>query len=146
MGAKAYVPLEEEEQRVLMSWAELEAQREHPELALLYHVPNGGARNKATAGKLRAEGVKAGVPDLCLPVARGGYHGLYIELKRVQGGRLREAQKQWLAALEAQGYRTAVCRGWAEAKAELLRYLEKEEGGAGDAVYPGGAGRNTRGR
>ena len=46
-----------------------------PELVLLYHIPNGGKRDAQTAISLKRQGVKAGVPDLHLPVARGGYHG-----------------------------------------------------------------------
>jgi hypothetical protein len=124
MAEKEYIPLEAEEQHVLMSWAELEAQRHHPELHWLYHVPNGGMRSKATAGKLRAEGVKAGVPDVCLPVARGGYHGLYVELKRRKGGKLSDKQREWITFLEAQGYHACVCAGWEEARDCLLAYLD----------------------
>lgn len=76
---KMPVPTEAQEQMTLFSWAAMQSGK-YPELNLLYHVPNGGSRHKAEAGRLRAEGVKAGVPDLCLPVARGQYHGLYIEL------------------------------------------------------------------
>ena len=83
---KMPVPTEAQEQMTLFSWAAMQSGK-YPELNLLYHVPNGGSRHKAEAGRLRAEGVKAGVPDLCLPVARGQYHGLYIELKRQRGGR-----------------------------------------------------------
>ena len=82
---KMPVPTEAQEQMTLFSWAAMQSGK-YPELNLLYHVPNGGSRHKAEAGRLRAEGVKAGVPDLCLPVARGQYHGLYIELKRQRGG------------------------------------------------------------
>ena len=74
---KLPVPTEAQEQMTLFSWAAMQSGK-YPELNLLYHVPNGGSRHKAEAGRLRAEGVKAGVPDLCLPVARGQYHGLYI--------------------------------------------------------------------
>lgn len=73
------VPTESVEQQCLFRWAAFQSGR-FPELALLYHVPNGGSRKKAEAGRFRAEGVKAGVPDLCLPVARGGFHGLYIRV------------------------------------------------------------------
>ena len=96
------VPTEAQEQITLMNWAALQSGK-YPELKLLYHVPNGGSRNKAEAGRLRAEGVKAGVPDLCLPVPRGGYHGLYIELKRQRGGRASDNQVEWLDALSKQG-------------------------------------------
>lgn len=97
------VPTEAQEQITLMNWAAMQSGK-YPELKLLYHVPNGGSRNKAEAGRLRAEGVKAGVPDLCLPVPRGGYHGLYIELKRQRGGRASDNQVEWLDALSKQGY------------------------------------------
>ena len=123
-----YIPTEAEEQKVLMSWATLYSQRGFPELSLLYHIPNGGKRNKSTAGKLRAEGVKPGVPDLCLPVARNGYYGLYIELKRTVRGKTSKEQEHWIRALTEQGYRCAVCRGWEEAKAELCKYLEIPQG------------------
>lgn len=79
------VPTESVEQQCLFRWAAFQSGK-YPELKLLYHVPNGGSRKKSEAGRFKAEGVKAGVPDLCLPVARGGYHGLYIELKRLKQG------------------------------------------------------------
>ena len=90
---KMPVPTEAQEQMTLFSWAAMQSGK-YPELNLLYHVPNGGSRHKAEAGRLRAEGVKAGVPDLCLPVARGQYHGLYIELKRQRGGRTSDHQSE----------------------------------------------------
>ena len=107
------VPTESVEQQCLFRWAAFQSGR-FPELALLYHVPNGGSRKKAEAGRFRAEGVKAGVPDLCLPVARGGFHGLYIELKR---------QKAWLSNLEKQGYFVALCKGWEAAAKVITEYL-----------------------
>ena len=117
-------PTESEEQQSLFSWAEIQAGR-YPELRLLYHIPNGGRRSKAEAGRFKAEGVKPGVPDVCLPVARGLYHGLYIELKRVKDGKTSEDQKTWIAELTKQGYYAAVCRGWAEASKVLLCYLRQ---------------------
>lgn len=119
---KLPVPTEAQEQITLMNWAALQSGK-YPELKLLYHVPNGGSRNKAEAGRLRAEGVKAGVPDLCLPVARGEYHGLYIELKRQRGGRASGNQVEWLDALSRQGYKVALCYGWEAAAGTILRYL-----------------------
>lgn len=93
---------------------------------MLYHIPNGGKRGKAEAIRFKAEGVKAGVPDICLPVARGEWHGLYIELKRREGGRVSAEQTQWLEALMREGYCTAICRGWEEAQRMILRYLRGE--------------------
>jgi hypothetical protein len=120
-------PTESEEQQALFTWAALQRGR-YPELDLLFVIPNGGLRHKATAGRLKAEGVKAGVPDVCLPVARGEWHGLYIELKRVRGGKGRDGQERWLAELRDQGYYTAVCHGWMEAMRVIMKYLEDDDG------------------
>lgn len=119
---KMPVPTEAQEQMTLFSWAAMQSGK-YPELNLLYHVPNGGSRHKAEAGRLRAEGVKAGVPDLCLPVARGQYHGIYIELKRQRGGRTSDHQSEWLDALSAQGYKAALCYGWEQAAGTIIKYL-----------------------
>ena len=100
---KMPVPTEAQEQMTLFSWAAMQSGK-YPELNLLYHVPNGGSRHKAEAGRLRAEGVKAGVPDLCLPVARGQYHGLYIELKRQRGGRISEEQVRWIDGVAGRSF------------------------------------------
>lgn len=95
-----------------------------PELGMLFHTPNGGNRNVITAKKLKAEGVKPGVPDLCLPVPRGGYHGLFIEMKRQKGGVVSPEQKAWLQALNALGYRAEVCKGAAEAWDVIREYVQ----------------------
>ena len=112
---------EHREQAALVEWAR-RAERRLPELRLLHAIPNGGDRHPAVAARLQAEGVRAGVPDLCLPVARGGWHGLYIELKAGRG-RTSRAQRAWLAALQGEGYRAEVCRGWIPARNLILAYL-----------------------
>lgn len=116
------LPSEHVEQMRLFQWAHY-ARGSHPELRLLYAVPNGGARHKAVAAKLKAEGVRAGVPDVCLPVARGGFHGLYIELKRQRGTRPSAEQREWLAALMDAGYRATWCPGWEAARDVIETYL-----------------------
>ena len=93
-----------------------------PDANMLYHVPNGGKRDRREAAKLKQQGVRAGVPDLCLPVARSGYHGLYIELK-VEKNKPTELQLEWLAALKQQGYAAVVCYGWQEAANIIEKYL-----------------------
>lgn len=110
------------EQQTLFRWAEFRAQA-FPELELLYHIPNEGKRNAATGRRLKAEGLKKGVPDLCLPVARGGKHGLYIEMKAGKN-KTSPYQDRWLAELSKQGYETAVCYGWEAAAAVIERYLK----------------------
>lgn len=109
--------LEHQHQAALFRWAGFQCRR-LPELNLLFAIPNGGYRNPATAGRLKAEGVKPGVPDVCLPVARGEFHGLFIEMK---AGRNRPTTSQvaWHFHLSQQGYRVAVCYG-VEAAIEVI--------------------------
>ena len=116
------VPLEDEEQATLLSWCSMNLWR-WPELDLLFHIPNGGARRKSEAARFKSLGVKKGVPDLFLPVPRGKYHGLFIEMKRLRGGRVSNDQKKWIAALKAQGYRVEVDKGWKAAADVIREYL-----------------------
>ncbi len=95
---------------------------QHPDLARLYAVPNGGARHPAVAAKLKAEGAKPGVPDYHLPLPRNGYAGLWIELKSLTGDPSRE-QREWIQWLRANGHRAEVCRGWVAAWAVIADYL-----------------------
>lgn len=118
---------EDNHQGALFDWCRLAAASQ-PELDLLMHVPNGGRRNAREAGRMKRQGVRAGYPDLVLDVARGGYHGLRIELKatREELGRKPEvspSQRLWLDKLSQQGYRAVVCEGWVQARDEILGYL-----------------------
>ena len=121
---KRLVPLEEDEQRLLFDWATVSIGA-HPELALLFAIPNGGYRSKATAARMKATGEKAGVPDMFLPVPRCGSHGLWIELKRRYKDltHISSNQKLWVESLRQQGYMVYVCYGWEEARHTILDYL-----------------------
>lgn len=114
---------EHEEQVALMRLVEMHLGR-WPELGMLYAIPNGSERNVIVGRKLKAEGVKKGVPDLCLPVPRGGHHGLYVELKRQKGGQVSAEQKAWISALRGQGYRAEVCKGATEAWDVIREYVQ----------------------
>lgn len=116
------IPLEEIEQEHVFLWASME-ERAYPELAMLYAIPNGGKRAIKTAVALKKQGVKRGVPDMCLPVPRGGFNGLYIELKRVKGGTVSDEQREWIAALNTQGYKAIICHGAEEAIEQIRGYL-----------------------
>lgn len=91
--------------------------------SLLNSVPNGGARSKIEAGIMKAEGVVPGVADLELNIARGGYHGLKIEMK-TDTGRQSPSQKAWQTQIEAQGYKYAVCRSFDDFVKIIENYLE----------------------
>lgn len=98
-----------------------------PELDLMHAIPNGGKRDIRVALKLKEEGVKPGVPDIFLPLPRGGKHGLYIELKRRKYGRVSEDQLRWIEALIRQEFACAVCYGWEMARDTIIDYLRSGE-------------------
>lgn len=105
----------------LFKWAR-ENEARLPALKMMFAVPNGGLRHKATAGKLKAEGVKAGVPDVFLAAPRGGKHGLFIEMK-AGDNTASEPQIDWMAELNLQGYAVAVCYSCDEARRTVEDYL-----------------------
>ena len=117
------IPTEAQEQTTLFQWAKLR-EWQWPELRLLHAIPNGGSRNPIEARHLKEQGVKSGIPDLFLPCARGGWHGLYIEMKRRKGGRVSIEQKKMIIALRDQGYCVEVCEGWEEARDIITAYME----------------------
>lgn len=115
---------EASQQSAIFCWAALpEVRAQYPQLKWLFAVPNGGQRDKITGGRLKAQGVKAGVPDLMLPVVCGGYHGLWIELKKDWKSKPTKEQIEWLNYLQSAGYCANVCNGWIEAKKCIIWYL-----------------------
>lgn len=120
MNLKYALRSEDTEQITVIQWAQYQTGA-HPELKLLHHCPNGGSRNKAEAVKLKQMGVVAGIPDLCLPVPKGIYNGLYIEMK-YGNGRLEKSQKNMLKELAAAGHYCTVCYGAEEAIEVLKEY------------------------
>ena len=90
----------------------------------LVHVPNSGhGKNLGQASMLKATGLRTGYPDLILDKARGGYHGLRIEMKTLKGGTVSPEQREWIDYLRAEGYCAEVCRGRDEAMAVISSYM-----------------------
>lgn len=118
---KAAQPSESEIQAAFFGWLRVLENR-FPALRFCFAVPNGGFRLKATAAAMKRTGTKAGVPDVFLPIASGGFHGLWIEFK-TDGGRLSEAQKTFGEFLESQSYKVLVCRKWQAAANAVIDYL-----------------------
>lgn len=87
----------------------------------VYHIPNEGKRPRSTAARLKAQGMSAGVPDLCIPRARGRYHGLYIEMKHGRNNPT-EPQVEWIGRLRAEGMCAYVCYGADSAIALIDQY------------------------
>lgn len=116
---KLAVPSEDQEQIVAATWL-------RKNNILFYHIPNGGKRSLSEGAKFKAMGLQAGVPDICVPMARRGYHGLYIELKRKWHSVVSEKQQFWLEALAKEGYCTHVAYGSEDLIRLVKQYLGME--------------------
>jgi hypothetical protein len=110
------IPTEHEEQRELVRWF-----RQTYKGVRIFAIPNGGARSPATAGRLKAEGVSSGVPDLCIPAWK-----LWVEMKRTKGGSVSPEQKDWIKYLEDVGYCVKVCKGAEAAKLQIQAFVTIE--------------------
>lgn len=120
------LPTEAQEQIALFTWAKM-SEKTHPELALMFHcgnsIPMTSVAARRRGAMLRLRGIKAGVPDICLPVQRNCFGALFIEMKRTKGGRVSEEQEAFMQRLKDAGNRVKVCAGWIEAKQEIETYL-----------------------
>ena len=124
-------PKEAAIQRNLFRWAQIVA-RDYPELELLNASMNGawlpgkGKQKFGTLTRLKQAGcIRVGYPDVFLPVPRGNYYGLFIELKR-RNGKVSKYQQWWIEQLNGQGYFATVARGFEQAQEMILRYLKGE--------------------
>lgn len=115
-------PSEHEEQVTFIRWCDTYAYR-CPDLAYVVAIPNGGKRSIGVARKMKAEGVRAGYPDLLLDVAVLPFHGWRCELKKIGGTVNKKTQLPWHDRLRSQGYAVDVCVGWEAAARALVRYL-----------------------
>lgn len=124
--------IEDDHQKSLVQWAKL---RRLPEgeniengakvIDYLYAIPNGGARNKREAGRLKMQGVKAGVSDLHFALPINGKSGLWIEMKQPDRKKasVTALQKAWIARMKLAGYDAHVCYGYQEAKQVIENYI-----------------------
>jgi hypothetical protein len=117
-------PSEHDQQCSIFRFAEL-MEKQYPELEWLRGSMNGVRLTIGQAVKAKRAGMKKGYPDISLDVARGGYNGLRIELKK-KTGTVSPEQKKWILWLSEQGYFAIVCRGEDEAKQVLINYLRGE--------------------
>lgn len=130
---KALQRTEHDEQKELFAWIEQSPMSIRAEAKMAFAIPNFSGRLGKTppiaairqAQKLKAEGRKAGVPDVFLPVARGGSHGLFVEMKRGDGipSDVSREQREWSAALMEQGYLVRTCYGFEQAREVITEYL-----------------------
>lgn len=108
-------------QAAVFQWCALN-RAAYPDTQWLFAIPNGGLRHKVIANKMKAEGAKAGVPDMMLPIPRLGYNGMFIELK-VGKGKASATQAVWHTELRRRGYNVVTCVGWFEVVSAIAAYL-----------------------
>lgn len=120
------IPSEYDEQVVIFEWARL-YELQYPDLCLLHGSIMGGTGiSPAILNKLKKAGMKKGKPDINLPVARGGYIGLWIELKRQGGPNPSQEQETWLRALAGAGHYAVCCKGYDAAISVIKAYITGE--------------------
>ena len=121
-------------QTMLFRWIDQQAET-NEDYANIFAIPNGGERNAVVAGKLKDEGVRAGVPDIFVAVPRM-YNipgpngsplavprmGMFVEMK-IKPNKVKPHQQAWLDRLDRAGYYVMVCWSYEEAKQEIARYL-----------------------
>jgi len=120
MKMKKYhrVPLEFHDQIAVAQYLRLR----YPDA--LWSATAGGLRTSySQAKRMKAMGLRRGVPDLLIFEPRGRYHGLAIEMKRESGGVLSAEQKWWIDELNKRGYKAVICRGYADAISQIDDYF-----------------------
>jgi hypothetical protein len=110
-------------QKAVVRWARLFGQKKYYELELLHAIPNGAHLKSGARGwaKLQLEGALKGIPDLHLPVPKGQYASLYIEMKK-KGGKLSVEQQNIINKLIMHNNFVAVCYSADDAIKTLVGY------------------------
>jgi len=114
--------LETYEQQEFVKYARMIMKDEYRNL--LFSIPNEAKRSMSTASRMKAEGMVAGVPDLFLAISSGEYHGLFIEMKRINRAVVSDSQKIMIELLKDQGFKVVICEGSVSAMDEFRAYLK----------------------
>lgn len=133
---RALMPSESQIQSAFIEWIRWSA-HEAPELTCGYSIPNGANTTPQNRRRLVREGLQAGMPDWCLPVARNEAHSLYIEFKTPKG-RLSPEQKEMRMILIALGHDVIVSSNWEDAARYVCKYLGRED------LFAAQSGKSTR--
>ncbi len=127
---KLPIPTEHQEQCRVIDWFDLYAPTKGIDPRLLFAIPNGADKSMGQAMKFKREGLRAGMLDLMLAVPQldsGGfpyaYAGLFVELKRSHGAKVRDEQTEYCHLLTAQGYKCVIALGADQAIKAITEYL-----------------------
>ena len=116
ISASKIYPSEHSEQVGFINWF----RAKYPQV-LIFAIPNGEKRAITVAKRLKAEGVVRGIPDLFIP-----QWTLWVEMKRISGGRLSPEQRAMIQYLEGIGQKVIVGKGAADASRQILEFLKEE--------------------
>jgi hypothetical protein len=105
------LPYEYQVQVAYLEWADVQKYKGNPLSLYIHHSANGGKRDAREGKYFKEMGVKAGYPDLTIDIAKGGYHGMRIELKRGSNDKESDKQKERIALLIEEGYHAVFCKG-----------------------------------
>ena len=114
-ASKTY-PSEHSEQVGFINWFRVK----YPQV-LIFAIPNGEKRAITVAKRLKAEGVVRGIPDLFIP-----QWTLWVEMKRISGGRLSPEQRGMIQYLEGIGQKVIVAKGAGDASKQILEHLKEK--------------------
>lgn len=117
------LPSESAEQKAVIRWWTIASAAWNIDERLLMACPAQAARSPRGGARIKAEGYRAGTPDLFLAVPRGQWHGLFVEMKRADGGEVSENQREMLFQVSSRGYQTAIAHGAAPARKIIAEYL-----------------------
>lgn len=117
-------PYEYQIQISVIEWAETERYKGNPLALYLHHSPNGGDRDKREAARFKAMGTQSGYPDLTLDIAKGGYHGMRIELKRSDNDNESDNQVTRIGLLIEEGYHAVITKGYDATIAAIAAYMK----------------------
>jgi len=116
ISASKIYPSEHDEQVGFINWF----RAKYPQV-LIFAIPNGEKRAITVAKRLKMEGVVRGIPDLFIP-----QWTLWVEMKRISGGRLSPEQRAMIVYLEGIGQKVIVGKGAADASRQILEFLKEE--------------------
>lgn len=120
---KVYHQAETEEQAALIAWADKTVIDGICIGDYLIHIPNEGKRGPKAARDAKRLGLRKGVPDLFLALPRGGYAGLWIEMKAGEG-RLSPEQNDWIKKFKEQKYDVGHCFSFEQALERVINYMK----------------------
>jgi hypothetical protein len=116
---------EAKEQQALFEWSRMYIikSKNEPLAEYMFAIPNGGSRHIIEAVNLKRQGVKSGVPDIFISLPSKGYHGMFIELKRLNNFSISKQQQEWIDKLNRAGYCARMAKGWDRAREMIEEYL-----------------------